>query len=554
MRRAAPARHIDGQLLWGASRWWIPVAMLLAVAVAVRWSQWGLESADFTNYVHPWFQTLDREGARAFGREFSDYAPAYLYFVWLATLVPLQDLASIKGISLAFDVLLAAAGGALLAGMGLPLKRAAVGAAILFSAPTVVLNGAAWAQCDSIYTSFIVAGLASLVWRRGWLAALCFGAALAFKGQAAFVLPGLLALTLRGRFEWRMWWLLPVPYTGSIVLPALMGRPLPDLLSIYLNQAGQYTGLTLNAPTLYAWLPFEHASLGRLGIVSAAMVVALGTAAVVRWAPLKSKMDEVAVVALSAVAVPFLLPRMHDRYFFVADVLTIVIAVASPRRWWLALLVNAASLACYGPFLYGRTFAPLWLAAAVMAVALAGLVLVVFGYRRFPLPRRTWRVSGQLVRFAAVGLASTALFALIYAALRSQAGPVWANGLALALTMGFNFAANRLWSFRSLRWSVRDEALGYGVSYLAGLVSSTVALRLALAVLGEDALGEAMAVAAASVCATATRYLLLTRFVYVGPRARPGRSVFSHPARPPGSLSPDVRPPDGDAPAAPVRS
>ena len=45
----------------------------------------------------------------------------------------------------------------------------------------------------------------------------------------------------------------------------------------------------------------------------------------------------VAVSVLFAVGIPFLLPHMHDRYFFAADVLTVVMAYAYrstplPRR------------------------------------------------------------------------------------------------------------------------------------------------------------------------------------------------------------------------------
>ena len=48
-----------------------------------------------------------------------------------------------------------------------------------------------------------------------------------------------------------------------------------------------------------------------------------------------------------ALGVPFLLPYMHDRYFFLADVLTLVWACAMPRHLPAPALVQLASLSAY---------------------------------------------------------------------------------------------------------------------------------------------------------------------------------------------------------------
>lgn len=47
------------------------------------------------------------------------------------------------------------------------------------------------------------------------------------------------------------------------------------------------------------------------------------------------------------IGVPFLLPYMHDRYFFLADVLTLTWACASLRGLPAAVLVELASLSAY---------------------------------------------------------------------------------------------------------------------------------------------------------------------------------------------------------------
>ena len=70
---------------------------------------------------------------------------------------------------------------------------------------------------------------------------------------------------------------------------------------------------------------------------------------------------------------PFTLPHMHDRYFFVADVVSIIYAFYSPKRVFVPLLVGAASLVSYFPFLFWEEKIGLWgwrYLAILMGVAL----------------------------------------------------------------------------------------------------------------------------------------------------------------------------------------
>jgi hypothetical protein len=52
------------------------------------------------------------------------------------------------------------------------------------------------------------------------------------------------------------------------------------------------------------------------------------------------------------VLVPYLLPAMHERYFYLADTLTVLSAFYLPRRlWYLPIIEQFASLFSYLPFL-----------------------------------------------------------------------------------------------------------------------------------------------------------------------------------------------------------
>ena len=61
-----------------------------------------------------------------------------------------------------------------------------------------------------------------------------------------------------------------------------------------------------------------------------------------------------ALLLLMAVGIPFLLPHMHDRYFFPADVLSVVFAFACPICFAAAPLTQFASLLGYHAYLKMR--------------------------------------------------------------------------------------------------------------------------------------------------------------------------------------------------------
>ena len=77
-----------------------------------------------------------------------------------------------------------------------------------------------------------------------------------------------------------------------------------------------------------------------------------------------------ALFVLLIVRLPFTLPRMHERCFFAADVISILYAFYSPRRFVVPIIVGAASLLSYLPFLFNEERIGLEYLATLMGVAL----------------------------------------------------------------------------------------------------------------------------------------------------------------------------------------
>ena len=388
------------------------------VAVAVRWAFVDIQSIDYVAFLSPWWTYIDQHGHLAALKDgsFSNYNTPYLVLLALATYLPVRAIAAIKAISIAFDVLLAVTASRLVVAVR---PRSAwlpfVTFVVVCLLPTTVMNSGIWAQCDSIYATFCLASLVSLVRGRAWRAFAWFGVAFAFKMQALFLLPVLVGVLLTNRLRVRTLAAAPVTFLACLVPALVAGRSLWSQLGVYGAQIGNPSGvsgssgggapggampggpgtpgmpgdrggppggmpttspaaatmLTHNAPTPYAWLPSSSVLLYSGLAVTALVVVAFGVWLLLRKKPL-SPGEVVLVAATSALIIPLLLPHMHDRYFYLAEILLVVACMVNRRFVVAALGLQVASISTYLAFLRGEPLMPLAL-AAVFALA-AGVV------------------------------------------------------------------------------------------------------------------------------------------------------------------------------------
>lgn len=227
--------------------------------------------------------------------------------------------------------------------------------------PTVILNGSLWGQCDSIYTAFAVLGLYLALDERPWLSVCCIALSFAFKLQAVFILPVYAVLLFTGRIRLRHIAAFPAAYVLAVLPAVLLGRPFLETLTLYFSQAGTVgDALNYNAPSIFSLLPniqdaakwSKPAVLWSFGFVA----LVLGAAAARRTAA--GDKTVLAAAVLFAVGIPFLLPHMHDRYFYCADVLSMVLAFAVPQMLGLPLLVELGSFLSYYAYLRLRYLLP----------------------------------------------------------------------------------------------------------------------------------------------------------------------------------------------------
>ena len=348
--------------------WWV---IGVALALSLRLTLFDFQSGDYVSHLGLWYDYIQTHGGfSAFKDNFSNYTPPYLYFVWLATKLPIQKLWALKVVVIPFDFLMAFI---TLLIVRLKYQNKTIQMLAFFSvvfAPTVIFNSALWGQSDAMYTSFLLASVYFILKKQPVVAFAFFSIAFSFKTQAIFLSPLFLVLFLKNRIPAWSVLLLPAIYFLFVVPAWIAGRPIMDLMTMHWQQAETFKQLTMNAPNLYQWLPDNYVLFGRFGIVLAATSVFVFCLLVY-----KSREDLrpellIKLSLLAVIMVPFFLPRMHERYFFPADVLAIAYAFYFPRFFFVPIVIGLVSLFSYFPFLFGKTVVGFSWLAIVMAAML----------------------------------------------------------------------------------------------------------------------------------------------------------------------------------------
>lgn len=354
-------------------------AALLALAFSLRAFCLNYETLDYQNFLKQWVEFFRQNGGfSALSQPVGNYNIPYLYFLALFSYIPTSDLYLIKLLSIFFDVLLAWAAMGIVKKLGGSLGQRMAAFFVILFLPTVILNGALWGQCDSIYVALALMSIYLALDDRPVLSMLAMTLSFGFKLQAVFVMPALAILWMQGKFKLRHFFIFPIAYVVLVLPVVLLGRPFLDTITLYFSQTGSIgSGLNYNSPSIFGifWNVQNEALASKLAIIAAFvfMLLILLVCYVNRNGLNPHAM--LAAAVLLVVGIPFLLPHMHDRYFFAGDILTVVLAFACWKYSAVAPLCQFASLLGYHAYLKMRYFLPMsygsW--ALILALILTGI-------------------------------------------------------------------------------------------------------------------------------------------------------------------------------------
>jgi Gpi18-like mannosyltransferase len=328
----------------------------LAIAVAVGCTFVGLAlrylarehaTTDAVQYLIPWYVFARDHGVGGLGEAFTNYTPFYSYLLLIAAQLDWlgQPLSLVKAISAVFEFGCAI----VVAQIVWRATRAPLRASLAFCgvwlAPTVIFNGAAWGQADSIWTFFTL--LSVSLFMQGRNGVLPFAVAFAVKAQGVFLGPFVLGMILRRKVHWA--WLAAVPGVYVVLaIPVLVaGRPIDSVFRVYMDQADTFHRLTMNAANIWVFAPGVPYTIGV--VVGLALGAACGLALSVFI--MRSKREGPDFILLVACAslmlMPYLLPKMHDRYFYAFELASIALACLNPRYLPFAVIAQVDGVLSY---------------------------------------------------------------------------------------------------------------------------------------------------------------------------------------------------------------
>ncbi len=365
--------------------------MLMIVGIIVRAIVTPYANVDTANYLVPWYDYIVSNGVmNALGDKFANYTPPYTYLLALMTLAPVSKMLAIKIIPIVMDVINSLIIYKIVK-YKYPSGIAPLWASVIFwCLPSAVLNSAWWGQADSFYTGFLLLTLYFLVSSRTLLAMLLFSVSVAFKLQAIFMGPLLAILYLGAIFKpnvftphilaqknrIKIWHFMMIPVVYSLMcLPAvLLGRGWVDVWTIYLDQANTFKWFSAYAPNPYVFISDQYFhSVSEIGLIFAALC----TLVWIFYTIIKEvnfSADKLLLTALTSVAlVPYLLPKMHERYFYPADLISLLVAFYLPKLWFLPVGFQLVSCLSYYPVLSNT-----WAHTNVKYAALINTVLIAF--------------------------------------------------------------------------------------------------------------------------------------------------------------------------------
>ncbi len=364
---------------------------VLLLGAFIRYSSLPQMAADLKYMNMSWYAAIKQGGmAAVLAPDLQwTYSPLHLYLWALAALCfPAADSALVlKAVSLVMEAGLVVFT-CLLASWVLPRPRRKIGLFAVFTLlwlnPILILNASAWGQTDASYAALSVLSLWLLLQNRPGWAMVSFGLAMAFKLQAVFLLPVLLIAWFcrEKKFSLLCFLLVPTVWVATGIPMVFLGESPFYAVTVYLGQTAMYTKPTFNCPNLFALLgdaltgkQLVQGLWQRMGLVLA--LGSLGSMAA--WLIYRRRaLGAQTMLLLGAWCVltcVFFLPRMHERYGMVGDVLLMVwaVALAKPRGFGWVLLGLLPTLSAYCEYLFNAPIFSLQFGAVLNLLLLGAL-------------------------------------------------------------------------------------------------------------------------------------------------------------------------------------
>ncbi|MCC2825858.1 hypothetical protein LK511_02840 [Faecalicatena orotica] len=330
------------------------LAALTLIGLSIRVILRVVITDDWLMYWDPWISDIKEMGFSYLATDRYDYTPTFIYILWVISKLPINPMTAYKGLHCILDFVAAAILGKMIYKVTGSRRKGVLSYGLFLIVPTIWANSALWAQCDIIFMTFLLLCFYYLFADRPCRAMFFYGMAFVFKLQSLFIFPFLVILWVNKKVDLKHFLWIPALYFLSIVPAWLAGRPLMELINIYMAQGAQDVwSLSIKWPNIYQiignqFFLLEYASAGTWLILGILMVIMFA------MAQKRYRITNEFIVQMAlffAILTPWFLPHMHERYGCVADILAIIYAMMNRKKFYFPLVQILVSFNSYMAYL-----------------------------------------------------------------------------------------------------------------------------------------------------------------------------------------------------------
>lgn len=310
------------------------IIVITLLGMMIRFAGFEYKTADF--FIQSgWVTHLRENGHFSAFRYFpGNYNAIYMYILTLLSYLPRSmELYLMKAVSCLFDYVCAFAVMKIIVKITNNNKIGLLAYAVILFSPTVFINSGLWAQSDSMHTAFILLILYFFVSHKISLKNLPF---------------------------------IVIGFFGVSVPAWFAGWPILAFVKNYLEGVGSSGDLTYNAPTIFTWGNIPS-FMPVIFIIT--VLFCIGMLIINKEAKL-SNHTFLLLFLFCTFAVPFFLPRMHERYFYIGEIAVLLYSLSNPKRFWISIMVIAPALATYAGYLWGSNPVSLVFLSGIMLAAI----------------------------------------------------------------------------------------------------------------------------------------------------------------------------------------
>ncbi len=356
------------------------------------------KSHDYCGFLDIWttyYKTHSLKDSLYNTIDVSNYAPAYNYILMLIARIPINHLYLIKYVTFLFSIYLAFIVCKIISKVAKEKFNYILFISILLL-PYVLFEFNWWGQCDAIYVSFALTSFYFALCKKSKLSFLFIGLSFVFKLQFLFIVPILFVMLIvkdeKGEhyLKWKDIWI-PIAMYSINLLPVFAGRSLFDLLLVYFRQANydkRISGMCFNLCLIYQGCGVKPDTIIYTLLTMTQIILTLAT--IIIYLVIIFKNNKKKTLNFHdflfwgfsfAFTMVFLMPKMIDRFYFIAVILSLIYMIVSKEKHACILAVMSSiffSFSLIHPICAGITILNGILVVSGVGIAIAEFVYLIY--------------------------------------------------------------------------------------------------------------------------------------------------------------------------------